>query len=113
MKPGDILLIRFPFSDLESVKKRPALFLFESRLGAHNHLYTIAMITSRIENPRIGGDVLLQHWKESGLLHPSVARLSKIATVDAELAEKRIGNLSKVDVKATQIAIRKLFHSWI
>ncbi|EKD42487.1 MAG: hypothetical protein ACD_73C00138G0001 [uncultured bacterium] len=113
MKPGDIILIRFPFSDAISSKKRPALLLQETKLSAGLHLLTVAMITSRIENPHLKGDVLLIDWEGAKLLHPSLVRLAKIATVDHDLAEKVLGSLSDKDLKMVKKNFRLMFHEWI
>jgi hypothetical protein len=59
VKAGDVALVRFPFADLATTKKRPALVLAETVRSPRNRLATLAMITSQVEALRLEGDVLL------------------------------------------------------
>ena len=112
-KPSDIVLVKFPFSNLEENKKRPALVLCVSKIAEKQSLLSVAMITSQIEGLEINGDILIRDWKESHLLHPSKLRLSKIATLDDFLVQKKIGQLSSFDKKQTQSVFQKLYKVWI
>ncbi len=111
--PGDIVLVKFPFSDLNSSKKRPALVLNQSRITDKVNLVTIAMITSKIEGIKISGDFKILHWKESGLLHPSLVRLSKLTTLEGDLVEKIMGKLLPVDLKGAKKSFQKQFDFWV
>lgn len=113
MKPGDIALVRFPFADLATTKKRPALVLARTTRSPRNRLTTLAMITSQIEALRLDGDVELTDWKSAGLLHPSLLRLAKIATVDEDLVDKVIGKLSAPDRAAARKAFNVVFSAWL
>lgn len=111
MKPGDVALVRFPFADVATTKKRPALVLAQTVRSPRNRLTTLAMITSQIESLRLEGDVLLDQWKAAGLLHPSLLRVAKIATVEADLVEKVIGKLGPRDHEAAREAFQRVFAS--
>jgi mRNA interferase MazF len=113
VKPGDVALVRFPFADLTAAKKRPALVLARTTRSPRNRLATVAMITSQIEALRLDGDVTLKDWKSAGLLHPSLLRLAKVATVDEELIDKVIGKLSSPDQQAARQAFRLVFSAWV
>ncbi len=113
MTAGDVILVRFPFSDIETTKKRPALVLTESMRSPRNLLVTVAMITSQIEALRLEGDVLLGNWQEAGLLHPSLLRMAKVATVDGDLVDRVIGALTPSDMRAAKLAFRRVFASWV
>ncbi len=112
MTPGDVVLVRFPFADLAATKKRPALLLAEATRSPNNRLVTVAMITSQIEALRLEGDVLIDAWQDAGLLHPSLLRLAKVATVDTELIDRRIGHLAKRDLASAKAAFRRVFAAW-
>ncbi len=71
------------------------------------------MITSQVEALELDGDVLLKDWKSAGLLHPSLLRLAKVATVDAELVDKTIGRLSAADHATAREAFRRVFAAWM
>lgn len=113
MKPGGIVLVRFPFTDLAAAEKRPALVLALTVRSPRNRLATVAMITSQVEALKLLGDVLLSDWKAAGLLHPSLLRLSKIATVEEHLIDKTIGKLSPRDADAAHDALRRVFAAWM
>lgn len=113
MKPGDVVLVRFPFTEVGTTKKRPALLLAEATRARRYRLATVAMITSQVEGIRLPGDVLLAGWERSGLLHPSLLRLAKIATVDGSLVERSIGRLTTEDLRATRVAFQKHFAPWL
>lgn len=112
MKPGDIALVRFPFADLAATKKRPALVLARATRSPRNRLATLAMITSQVESLKLDGDVVVKDWQAAGLLHPSLLRLAKIATVDEELIDTTIGRLSSPDQEAARQAFRRVFTAW-
>jgi mRNA interferase MazF len=88
---GDIVLIPFPFTDLSSVKLRPALVLLETS----NDLVT-AFISSRIrERPEEGDILILQNHPEfvqTGLKCDSCIRIDKIATLEKDLIIGIIGS---------------------
>ena len=113
MKPGDVALVRFPFSDLAAAKKRPTLVLARTTRSPRNRLATVAMITSQVEALKLDGDVLLTDWETAGLLHPSLLRLAKVATVDEQLIDKTIGRLSTTDLDAARKAFQRVFSSWL
>jgi len=113
VKPGDVALVRFPFADFATAKKRPALVLARTTRSPRNRLVTVAMITSQVEALKLEGDVLLGNWKAAGLLHPSLLRLAKVATVDQQLIDKTIGRLSARDLEAARAAFRRVFVAWV
>lgn len=113
MAPGSVVLIRFPFSSLETTKKRPALVVLPTVLEAKLDLLTVAMITSRVEGIALAGDVRLEHWSDAGMLHPSLVRLAKLATIDQHLAERTLGQLTATDLAAVKQAFRSLYRFWI
>jgi mRNA interferase MazF len=112
VKPGEVVLVRFPFAELAATKKRPALVLAGTMRSPRNRVVTLAMITSQVEALRLPGDVLLADWKAAGLLHPSLLRMAKVATVDERLVEKTIGRLSERDMTAGREAFHRVFSRW-
>jgi mRNA interferase MazF len=110
--PGEVALVRFPFTDLAATKKRPALVLARVTRSPRNRLVVLAMITSQTEALRLDGDVALRDWKAAGLLHPSLLRLAKVVTVDEELIDRTIGKLSAADVRSARQAFGAVFSAW-
>jgi mRNA interferase MazF len=93
MPKGDVVLIPFPFTDLTGNKLRPAVILIETSLDL-----TVSFITSQMKwtEPT---DVVLYPSSESGIKISSLVRLSKIATVDRNLAVGRLGVISKTELE--------------
>ena len=113
MKAGDVVVVRFPFAGVESTKKRPAIVLARTSRSPRNRIATVAMITSQIEASHLRGDVELSQWREAGLLHPSLARMAKVATIDEDLIDKVLGELSPGDRKSTRLAFHDVFAEWL
>ena len=106
---GDIVLVRFPFTNLESSKKRPGLVLARIDFSTSVQLYIIAMITSKMDTVKLKGDIKVKLWKEAGLLHPSLVRLSKIATLESEIIEKKMGHFRKEDLVSIKLNFGRIF----
>ncbi len=86
---GDIVLLKFPFTDGYSFKKRPALVINDFNDGD----ILVCRITSKIYDSN--QDVLLDDWEKSGLKLASVVRVHKMATLEKELVEAQIGKVSE------------------
>ncbi|MGO8676194.1 MAG: type II toxin-antitoxin system PemK/MazF family toxin [Limisphaerales bacterium] len=74
--PGDVLLAPVVFSDGSDHKRRPVVIICDE--GDADLL--VAPVTSQAA--RSPHDVPVIHWQGAGLRLPSVARLSKLATVE-------------------------------
>lgn len=105
----DLVLVPFPFSDLSTKKKRPALVLTHIDGVKHSKLMVCAMVTSNIQSPFISGDVVLQDWQKVGLPLISKIRLAKLVSLEDSLIIKRFGKLTKVDQNAIKKEFNKLF----
>ncbi|MCF8358357.1 MAG: type II toxin-antitoxin system PemK/MazF family toxin [Prolixibacteraceae bacterium] len=86
---GDIVLLKFPFTDDKTFKRRPALVINDLNDGD----VIVCRITSQFYETNF--DVVIEKWEESGLKLPSVIRVHKLATLDKEIVELVLG---KVDV---------------
>lgn len=103
MTKGDIVLITFPFTDLSGSKLRPAVILVDTLSDI-----TVCFITTQLgwQEPT---DVLLQPSSTNGLRKQSLLKLSKIATLDKNLAKGLLGRLSEQDTIEMNIKLKKLF----
>jgi mRNA interferase MazF len=109
MEKFEVILVQFPFTNLEQNKQRPALVLNKTPYSEKLELITLAMITSKLDGPRIVGDYEIKDWKGAGLLHPSLLRLAKIATLENSLVIKTLGFLSETDQKKVKNAFKEQF----
>jgi len=96
MKPGDIVLIRFPQTDLQTGKLRPTLVVAAAP-GRHPDL-SLALISSRTYQAIPDFDELIDvydsDYSESGLKVRSVVRLTRLATVETSVINARLGRIS-------------------
>ena len=99
---GDIVLLKFPFTDGKSFKKRPALIINDYDDGD----IIVCRITSQIYDTK--NDYYLDNWSAAGLKLPSVVRVHKIATLDKSLVETRMGKLDKISKKSITQIIKNL-----
>lgn len=95
-KAGQIVLFRFPRTDLEESKLRPALLL--AKLPGEYDDWLICMISSQTRHYVTGFDELLQEGAEdfprSGLKVPRVIRVGRLAVVSGQILLGAIGEIA-------------------
>ena len=96
-KKWEIVLVPFPFTDLTTTKKRPALIISPNEYNDKFDV-VIAFITSKLNFESRIGDYKIQEWEKSNLPKPSMLRM-KFATIDKSIIIKKLGRLSENDVK--------------
>lgn len=105
----DLILVPFPFSDLSTKKKRPALVLSHVDGIKRSKLVICAMVTSHIEPLAISGDVVMHDWQKAGLPLASKIRLAKLVSLEDGLIIKRLGKLTKADQASVKKEFTKIF----
>jgi mRNA interferase MazF len=100
----DIILVRYPFSDLSASKVRPAVIV--NALHPSQDLF-ITPLTSKI-NSLLTGEFILSHWKESGL-NVATAFKRGVYTVHERLVIKVIGQLNTADAHQLEKSLRHWF----
>jgi len=86
---GEIVLLKFPFTDGEKSKRRPALILADTE----DEDIIVCRITSKLYNSEF--DFEIKNWEKTGLKLQSVIRLHKIATLEKGLVDQSIGMIDK------------------
>lgn len=102
-RPGDIVLVRFPFTDLSAVKRRPAIVLSAATFSARHGDVVLMALTSQ---PQADGKQRLSRWQASGLPKPTWIR-SVVGTISVSMVERRLGRLQTVDVPRARLAVRQ------
>jgi len=106
-KPGDVVVVPFPFTDKLSNKRRPALVVSsDSDFNAESGHVVLAMITSAANSPW-PLDVELSDLTSAGLSSPSKVRM-KLFTLDARLIIKTAGRLATDDADNVNVNLCKL-----
>ncbi len=99
---GDIVLLKFPFTDGKSYKRRPALLVNEYDDGD----IIVCRITSQIYKTK--SDIYIDDLEKTGLRLPSVIRVHKIATLDKEMVELIMGQIDNPTKEKVRTIISKL-----
>ena len=95
IKPFDIVVVPFPFTDRNASKRRPALVVSSGRFGQATGHSVMAMITSA-DQSAWQGDLLISELKPTGLTQPCRVRL-KLFTLDHRLVLRTAGTLGQAD----------------
>ena len=93
---GDVVLVGFPFTNLQTTKKRPAVIISNQAYQQHRPDVILMAITSQVRQPLAIGEALLQDWQAAGLAKPSVLK-PLIATIEQARIVKPMGQLSATD----------------
>lgn len=84
MEKGTIVLTPFPYTDLSTIKRRPAVIISSSKKQGND--VVLAFISSKIDTCLQETDLLLDQtqpdFKKTGLKKTSVIKLDKIVTVE-------------------------------
>lgn len=99
---GDVVLVLFPHSDLQTAKARPALVVQADHLDSGLSQVIIAMISGRLFRAGHPSRVVVRidtvTGKETGLLSDSVVMTDNLATVALAAIDRVIGTLPMHDV---------------
>lgn len=100
-RAGDLVAVDFPFSDLQTRKRRPGLVLVAGEVDL-----LVARLTTH--PPREPSDVAMKRWSEIGLPRASTIRLTKLVTIDHRLVHHKIGQLHLDDARTVVQAVQEM-----
>ena len=103
-KRGDVILVRFIFSDETGERQRPAVILSSDAYHQSRQEAIIAAITSRTDRLLVG-DYLINDWEGAGLLFPSVST-GIIRTIKQGMIAKKLGKMPLPDMKRIEGNLR-------
>ena len=94
-KRGDVVLVPFPFTDLTTIKQRPALIISSGKFNSMQEDAIIVAITSNITERRTKYEyrMTVAEQKEAGLPKTAIVRCGKILTIDQRLIRRKLGLL--------------------
>ena len=111
-RSGDVILVPFPFTDLTTIKQRPALIISSTKFNRVYRDVIIVAITSHIESGTIENieyQLNISENRAAGLPKPSIIKLAKIVTIDQNLIRKKLGKLPQLTLKCVITKIFRLF----
>jgi mRNA interferase MazF len=102
---GDVVLVPYPFGERAGGRKRPALVVSSEAYFQDTSQLIIAQVTSRVTGPSRPGDYHIQDWRAANLPRPALVR-ARLATVDASMVLRRLGNLGTEELGAALAALK-------
>lgn len=101
-KRGDVVLVPFPNSNLQSAKVRPALIVQADNLNTRLPQLVIVVISSNVARANHPSRVLVltstPEGRQSGLLTDSVVMADNLATVALSVIMRAVGTLPMATV---------------
>lgn len=106
-EPGDVILVKFPFTTLVQKKQRPAVVV---STGAYNQAgadVIATAITGNLKAARRPGDFSLTHWHEAGLLKKSLVKFT-LFTLEKSLIICKLGKLKEPDLGKLSMGLKEV-----
>lgn len=100
-EPGAIVLVRFPFTDLSSNKKRPALVVSPAAYAGRYDDIVVLALTSQ---DQCDSSLALVEWQSAGLPKPTWIK-PVIGTLSTGLIERQIGEIGSRDHGCVRAAL--------
>ncbi len=101
---GQVVLARFPFSDLTSKKLRPCLVIglaeFEDII--------LCQITSKPYGSKRAIALTKKDFSSGSIVVDSFIRPDKIATLDLGMITKKLGDIKKSKLSEVKVALKKV-----
>jgi len=98
---GEVVLVRYPFSDLSGAKIRPAVIINAPHISQDVFILPLTSKTKAL----LVGEFVLNDWSKSGL-NVETAVKRGIYTVHQNLIIQRVGKLTDTDLKELEDALR-------
>lgn len=110
-RQGDIVLVVFPFTDLSSSKRRPALVISPDSFNALQQDLVLAAITSHLTGEKEYVSLDTDDFLDGALPKKSIVKSSKIFTMHSALVLKKVCRLKPEKLEQVLETIRQFFVS--
>ena len=101
---NEVVLVRYPYSDLTAAKVRPAVIVGLLDRSPDFLMVPLTSRTSRLA----AGEFVLTDWRGAGLNLPSAVKRG-VYTVHVRLILKSVGHLSRPDARQIEQSLRQWF----
>lgn len=98
---GEVILVRYPFTDLSGSKVRPAVVVDAPHPSRDNFIVPLTSRTAAL----LPGEFVIQDLGSTGL-NVSSAIKRGIYTVDSAIVVRQLGNLSSMDNQQLEQSLR-------
>jgi mRNA interferase MazF len=99
---NDLVVVRYPFSDLSSSKVRPAIVVNAPHLSQDLIIVPLTSKTTSL----LAGEFVLKKWSAAGLNVPTAVKRG-LYTVNRSLIISTIGKLANSDVEQLEVSLRE------
>ena len=96
LKQKEIVLLPFPFTDLEGSKVRPAIIVSNDYLNKRSDDCIMVPLTAVIKDAPYSTIINQEDMGSGKLVKPSMVRIDKIFTVEQKLAIMKIGSINNM-----------------
>jgi mRNA interferase MazF len=103
---GDVVLVKFVFSDEKGAKQRPGLIVSTDGYHQGRREMILAAITSNVGRLLVG-DHKIKGWREAGLLYPSIVT-GIIRTIKHDMIASKTGELPERELHAVEDKLREI-----
>ena len=111
---GDIVLVPFPFTDLTTVKKRPALVVSANWYNKRYRDVVLVAVTSRV--PLILDEldyrIAESDFKTGKLYKDSVVKLGKVFTIENSLIIRKACDLHRQTMEEILDRLEGVYRGW-
>ena len=101
---GQVVLARFPFSDLSNQKLRPCLVI---GLAEFNDIL-LCQITSKRYGSKRAVSLVVKDFSKGSIVTDSFIRPDKIATLDQAMIVQKLGVLKTAKLAEVKVALQKV-----
>lgn len=98
---NEVILVRYPFSDLSSSKVRPAVIVSVPHISQDIFIVPLTSKTTSL----LTGEFVLSQWSAAGLKITTAVKRG-LYTVDKTLVIKTIGKLGESDAQQLESSLR-------
>jgi mRNA interferase MazF len=98
---GDVVLVRYPFTDLTTTKKRPAIVLSSTSYADRFRDVVLMPLTSQTDSEL---SLAISNWAAAGLVKPTWIKPS-VGTLSVRLIIRRLGTLHAEDTPVVRAAL--------
>ena len=109
LKQKEIVLLPFPFTDLEESKVRPAIVVSNDQFNKRSDDCIMVPLTTVIKDSPYSIIIDQEDMRSGKLLRPSMVRIDKVFTVEKKLAAMKIGRLNDTTFKKIRNKLIEIF----
>jgi len=108
-KQGDIILVKFPYSDLQNFKLRLALIISNQTLEKYNDFIILGITSIKLGDKNLEITIDNTNLFQGSLPKKSYIRVSKIVSLEKNLIIKKVAQINEKKLKEILEKLSKIF----